>query len=67
MKKTVKPERDVVAHEELGVKGMACGTPEIKGGMLVSKWFKNISQATQFNVCRFFLCRYVNTHFSFCL
>lgn len=68
VKKPVKPERDVVAHEKLGVKGLAWGTPEIKGGLLVSKWFKNNSQATQFNVCRFFfLCRYVNTHFSFCL
>ncbi|NXO40401.1 ZBBX protein, partial [Locustella ochotensis] len=34
VKKPVKPERDVVAHEKLGVKGMACGTPEIKGGLL---------------------------------
>ncbi|NWZ78531.1 ZBBX protein, partial [Poecile atricapillus] len=31
VKKTVKSERDVIAHEKLGVKGMACGTPEIKG------------------------------------
>ncbi|XP_005525173.1 PREDICTED: zinc finger B-box domain-containing protein 1 [Pseudopodoces humilis] len=34
VKKPVKSERDVVAHEKLGVKGMACGTPEIKGGAL---------------------------------
>ncbi|XP_023789021.1 zinc finger B-box domain-containing protein 1 [Cyanistes caeruleus] len=35
VKKPVKSERgDVVAHEKLGVKGMACGTPEIKGGRL---------------------------------
>ncbi|NWX58642.1 ZBBX protein, partial [Promerops cafer] len=35
VKKTVKPKRgNVVAHEELGVKGMACGLPEIKGGLL---------------------------------
>ncbi|NXB10701.1 ZBBX protein, partial [Cnemophilus loriae] len=31
----VKPERGkVVAHEKLGVKGMACGLPEMKGGLL---------------------------------
>ncbi|XP_039930197.1 zinc finger B-box domain-containing protein 1 isoform X3 [Hirundo rustica] len=34
VKKTVKPERDVVAHEKLGVKGIACGSPEIRGGLL---------------------------------
>ncbi|NXT64649.1 ZBBX protein, partial [Chaetops frenatus] len=34
-KKPVKPERgNTVAHEKLGVKGMACGPPEIKGGLL---------------------------------
>ncbi|NXM10341.1 ZBBX protein, partial [Ploceus nigricollis] len=34
MKKTVKPERGNVAHEKLGVEGIACGPPEIKGGLL---------------------------------
>ncbi|NXH50637.1 ZBBX protein, partial [Dicaeum eximium] len=35
VKKPVKPKRgNVVAHEKLGVKGMACGPPEIKGGLL---------------------------------
>uniref|UniRef100_A0A8C3QMS5 Zinc finger B-box domain-containing protein 1 n=1 Tax=Cyanoderma ruficeps TaxID=181631 RepID=A0A8C3QMS5_9PASS len=34
VKKPVKPERNVVAHEKLRVKGMACGSPEIKGGLL---------------------------------
>ncbi|XP_056355280.1 zinc finger B-box domain-containing protein 1 [Oenanthe melanoleuca] len=35
VKKPVKPERtNVVAHEKLGVKGMACGPPKIKGGLL---------------------------------
>ncbi|NXS02131.1 ZBBX protein, partial [Oxylabes madagascariensis] len=34
MKKPVKPDRDVVAHEKLGVKGVACGSPGIKGGLL---------------------------------
>ncbi|NXX32270.1 ZBBX protein, partial [Nicator chloris] len=34
VKKPVKPERDVVAHEKLGVKGMACRTPEVKAGLL---------------------------------
>ncbi|NXR64092.1 ZBBX protein, partial [Rhadina sibilatrix] len=34
VKKPVKPEKDVVAHEKLRVKGMACGSPEIKGGLL---------------------------------
>ncbi|NWS34633.1 ZBBX protein, partial [Polioptila caerulea] len=35
VKKPVKPERgNVVAHEKLGVKGMACGPPEIKGRLL---------------------------------
>ncbi|XP_066050006.1 zinc finger B-box domain-containing protein 1 [Chamaea fasciata] len=34
VKKPVKPERNVAAHEKLGVKGMACGTPEIKDGLL---------------------------------
>ncbi|NXO26352.1 ZBBX protein, partial [Cisticola juncidis] len=32
VKKPAKPERNV-AHEKLGVKGMACGSPEIKGGL----------------------------------
>lgn len=69
MKKTIKPERkNVVACEKLGVKGIACGPPKIKGELLVSKWFKNNSQAAQFNVCRFFFfCQYVDTHFSFVL
>ncbi|NWZ73415.1 ZBBX protein, partial [Acrocephalus arundinaceus] len=49
VKKPVKPEREVVAHEKLGVKGIACGPPEFKGRLLVSKWFKNNSQAKQFN------------------
>ncbi|NXR24409.1 ZBBX protein, partial [Cinclus mexicanus] len=49
VKKTVKPERGNVAHEKLGVKGMACGPPKIKSGLLVSKCFKNNFQATQFN------------------
>ncbi|NWI01546.1 ZBBX protein, partial [Tichodroma muraria] len=34
VKKTVKPDRGSVAHKKLGVKGMACGPPEIKGGLL---------------------------------
>ncbi|NWR41564.1 ZBBX protein, partial [Regulus satrapa] len=34
VKKTIKPEKRNVAHEKLGVKGMACGPPEIKGGLL---------------------------------
>ncbi|NXY64104.1 ZBBX protein, partial [Callaeas wilsoni] len=35
VKEPVKPEREnVVAHEKLGLKGMACGLPEIKGGLL---------------------------------
>ncbi|NXP38926.1 ZBBX protein, partial [Leiothrix lutea] len=34
VKKPVKPERNVAAHEKLRVKGMACRTPEIKGGLL---------------------------------
>ncbi|XP_038001805.1 zinc finger B-box domain-containing protein 1 isoform X2 [Motacilla alba alba] len=34
VKKTVKPERGNVAHEKLGVKGMAYGPPKIKGGLL---------------------------------
>ncbi|XP_062355331.1 zinc finger B-box domain-containing protein 1 [Cinclus cinclus] len=34
VKKTVKPERGNVAHEKLGVKGMACGPPKIKSGLL---------------------------------
>ncbi|NXM85736.1 ZBBX protein, partial [Oenanthe oenanthe] len=35
VKKPVKPERrNVVAHEKLGVKGMACGPPKIKSGLL---------------------------------
>ncbi|NWY36088.1 ZBBX protein, partial [Sylvia atricapilla] len=34
VKKPVKPERNVAAHENLGVKGTACRTPEIKGGLL---------------------------------
>ncbi|NXR33079.1 ZBBX protein, partial [Zosterops hypoxanthus] len=34
VKKPVKPERDVVAHEKLRVKGVACGTPELKAGLL---------------------------------
>ncbi|NXY36955.1 ZBBX protein, partial [Pomatorhinus ruficollis] len=34
VRKPVKPERNVVAHEKLRVKGMACGSPEIKGGLL---------------------------------
>ncbi|NXN78179.1 ZBBX protein, partial [Bombycilla garrulus] len=34
VKKTVKPERGNVhvAHEKLGVEGMACGPPQVKGG-----------------------------------
>ncbi|XP_064241243.1 zinc finger B-box domain-containing protein 1 isoform X1 [Passer domesticus] len=34
VKKPVKPERGNVAHEQLGVKGMAYRPPEIKGGLL---------------------------------
>ncbi|NWH86529.1 ZBBX protein, partial [Aegithalos caudatus] len=34
VKRTVNPKRDVVAHKKLGVKGMACGSPEIRGGLL---------------------------------
>ncbi|NXN01388.1 ZBBX protein, partial [Sylvia borin] len=34
VKKPVKPERNVAAHEKLGVKGTACRTPEMKGGLL---------------------------------
>ncbi|NXS79481.1 ZBBX protein, partial [Erpornis zantholeuca] len=35
VKEPVKPERrNVVAHEKPEVKGMACGLPEIKGGLL---------------------------------
>ncbi|NXU00290.1 ZBBX protein, partial [Buphagus erythrorhynchus] len=34
VKKPVKPERGNVAHEKLGVKGMAYGPPKIKGGLL---------------------------------
>ncbi|NXM62630.1 ZBBX protein, partial [Illadopsis cleaveri] len=34
VKKPVKPERNVVAPEKLRVKGMAYGSPEIKGGLL---------------------------------
>ncbi|NXC87545.1 ZBBX protein, partial [Cercotrichas coryphoeus] len=35
VKKPVKPERrNVVAHEKLGVKGMACGPPKTKSGLL---------------------------------
>ncbi|KAL2301345.1 hypothetical protein Nmel_011916, partial [Mimus melanotis] len=35
VKKAVKPERgDVVAHEKLGVKGLACGPSKIKGELL---------------------------------
>ncbi|NWY28816.1 ZBBX protein, partial [Pheucticus melanocephalus] len=35
VKKPVKPKRgNVVAHEELGVKGVGYGPPEIKGGLL---------------------------------
>ncbi|NXR93493.1 ZBBX protein, partial [Hypocryptadius cinnamomeus] len=35
VKKTVKPERgNVVAHEKLGVKGVAYRPPEIRGGLL---------------------------------
>ncbi|KAF4798536.1 zinc finger B-box domain containing [Turdus rufiventris] len=35
VKKTIKPERkNVVARENLGVKGMACGPPKIKGELL---------------------------------
>ncbi|NXQ54515.1 ZBBX protein, partial [Anthoscopus minutus] len=34
VKKPLKPGRDVVAHENLGVKGMACGPPKSKGGLL---------------------------------
>ncbi|NWW29427.1 ZBBX protein, partial [Panurus biarmicus] len=34
VKKPVKPERHDVAPEKLGVKGMSCGPPEIKGGLL---------------------------------
>ncbi|XP_068056321.1 zinc finger B-box domain-containing protein 1 [Anomalospiza imberbis] len=34
VKETVKLERGNVAHEKLGVKGMACRPPEIKGGLL---------------------------------
>nr|XP_031361468.1 zinc finger B-box domain-containing protein 1 [Lonchura striata domestica] len=33
-KKAVKPEKGNVAHEKLGVKGIACRPPEIKGGLL---------------------------------
>ncbi|NWH32459.1 ZBBX protein, partial [Chloropsis hardwickii] len=35
VKKPVKPGRGNVAHKKLAVKGMACGPPEIKGGLLV--------------------------------
>ncbi|NWT66003.1 ZBBX protein, partial [Prunella himalayana] len=34
VKKPVKPGRGSVAHEKLGVKGRACGPPEIKVGLL---------------------------------
>lgn len=65
VKQPVKPERrKVVAREKSEVKGVACGLPEIKGGLLVSKWFQNNCQATQFNVYRIFLWQYVDTHFS---
>ncbi|NWX36407.1 ZBBX protein, partial [Notiomystis cincta] len=35
VKEPVKPEKgNVVAHEKLGVKGMSCRLPEVKGGLL---------------------------------
>ncbi|NXQ12908.1 ZBBX protein, partial [Peucedramus taeniatus] len=34
VKKPVKPKRGNVAHEKLGVKGMACRPPEVKSGLL---------------------------------
>nr|XP_041574112.1 zinc finger B-box domain-containing protein 1 isoform X2 [Taeniopygia guttata] len=34
VKKTVKPEKGNVAHEKLGVKGIACRPPEIEGGLM---------------------------------
>lgn len=41
MKKPVKPKRaNPVAHDKLGVKGVGYRPPEIKGGLLVSKWLK---------------------------
>ncbi|NXL15466.1 ZBBX protein, partial [Setophaga kirtlandii] len=39
VKKPVKPKRaNPVAHDKLGVKGVGYRPPEIKGGLLVSKW-----------------------------
>ncbi|XP_041574111.2 zinc finger B-box domain-containing protein 1 [Taeniopygia guttata] len=34
VKKTVKPEKGSVAHEKLGVKGIACRPPEIEGELM---------------------------------
>lgn len=39
-----------VIHGKPGLKGIAHGQCEIKSALLVSKWFKNYSIATEYNM-----------------